>query len=70
MLRDYASSGFGYADYEGDGAYGLSVSSPARVCSILEPYRDLRLVYYAEHSWDEQDVVACARRNRLLPAPA
>jgi trans-aconitate methyltransferase len=67
MLRGYAESGFGYARYDGDLDYGLSVSSPTWVCGLIERFRDLRLVQYIEHGWDEQDLVACARRTRLLP---
>ena len=67
MLHSYATGGFGYTDYGDVGSYGLSVSSPAWLCGVLERFRDLRVVVYGEHSWDQQDFVACARRERMLP---
>lgn len=60
LLRDYRSSGFGYTDYESDRGYGISLSSPAWVCALLEEIEGLRLGLYLEQGWSEHhDVVAC-----------
>jgi SAM-dependent methyltransferase len=70
LLGDYDRTGFGYRDYppetlkaahiEGD--YGISLSSPAWVCSQLEKLAHVRLLTYTERLWDNhQDVVACVR---------
>lgn len=72
LIEDYDRDGFGYRDYppevlrhariEGD--YGISLTSPAWVCSQLEKWPDLRLLTYTERLWDDhQDVVACTRER-------
>lgn len=70
LLADYDRHGFGYRDYppavlrlakiEGD--YGISLSSPAWICTQVEKLPDLRLLCCAERFWDNhQDMVACLR---------
>jgi SAM-dependent methyltransferase len=56
-------SGFGYADYPGRNGYGISVSLPGWVGSVLAEHEELRLVLYLEKGWNShQDVVACMRQ--------
>jgi 2-polyprenyl-3-methyl-5-hydroxy-6-metoxy-1,4-benzoquinol methylase len=72
LLSQYEREGFGYQDYpdvvasyfaftESDG-YGLSLSTPAFVCSQLEAVPSLRLLAYTEQGADQHlDVVACLK---------
>ena len=58
MLAAYAADGFGYADYEGQAGYGVSVSSPAWVLRELHQWQGLRVVGLTERWWDDhQDVL-------------
>jgi SAM-dependent methyltransferase len=61
MIADYETYGFAYSDYyDAPREYGVSISSPAWVCSELEKLPNLRLVSYVEVGWHSyQDVVAC-----------
>jgi len=62
LLNDYEQKGFGYLDYPDSNDYGISLASPAWVCSQLEHLPSLRLLLYSEMPWDNhQDVVACVR---------
>lgn len=62
MLRSYAADGFGYADYEGQPGYGISVSSPAWVLRELHAWHQLRVVSLVEKWWDDhQDVLVVQR---------
>lgn len=54
--------GFGYAEYEPGAGYGVSLSSPQYVVSLLEAIPDIRLLGYHERAWDDhQDVVVFGR---------
>jgi SAM-dependent methyltransferase len=63
MTDDYHAYGFGYSDYyDAPREYGVSLSSPAWVCSQLAKLPGLRLVSFTEAAWDSsQDVIACAK---------
>ncbi len=64
VLRQYKRTGFAYADYEGASDYGISVTSPAFVMSLLAPLEDIRMLSYSEKSWDNHhDIVALQRRG-------
>ncbi|MBC6474156.1 MAG: hypothetical protein GDA48_16210 [Hormoscilla sp. GM102CHS1] len=46
LLNDYVRKGFGYLDYPDSNDYGISLASPAGVCSQLEHLPSLRLLLY------------------------
>ena len=55
----YVSSGYGYADYEGQSDYGISVCSTQWVIRIVQSMNSVRLVLLGERAWDDHhDVVA------------
>jgi hypothetical protein len=53
VLRSYASTGFGYSDYDARGApgYGVSFTAPAWIRGTLERVGGFREVYFAETCW-------------------
>ena len=60
LLADYARDGFAYQRYfestpEAD--YGLALTSPAWLMSVLQRYPDLIMRAYLEEAWGMQDVV-------------
>lgn len=64
MLRQYAHTGFAYANYEGASDYGISVTSPAFIMALIAPLEDIRMVNYSEKSWDNHhDIIALQRRD-------
>ena len=52
ITRRYAETGFGYEDYEGQGGYGVALTSPAWIRARIEEVGKLREVYFAERVWD------------------
>jgi SAM-dependent methyltransferase len=55
--RDYAQSGYGFADYAGERNWGVSLTSPEWVRARVRELGGLREVYFKEHGWDNhQDV--------------
>ena len=64
LVAGYDADGFGYEPYPNhEWDYGISLSSPAWVCSELERCQSLKLITYTEQGWDGfQDAVACVRR--------
>jgi hypothetical protein len=62
MLRDYESTGFGYADYRGSAGYGQSVARQSWVLERVERLPTVRLVTYVEEGWSVQDVFAFTHR--------
>jgi SAM-dependent methyltransferase len=60
IVRGFDETGFGYADWQGSGDYGTSISRPSWVCAQIEQRPGLRLIGYRETGWGRQDVVACA----------
>ena len=67
LLRDYAATGFGYADYDGESGYGISVSSPAWVLRELTAWHQLRVVGLTEKWWDDhQDVLVVQKMPATL----
>jgi SAM-dependent methyltransferase len=65
LLRDHGDRGFGFEPYlNSDGAYGISLSSPAWVCRELERHPELGLMLYMEGGWNgRQDGIACVRMS-------
>ncbi len=57
LTRAYEKSGYGYAGYEWDPSYGVSVISPDWIRHHLEGRAGLREIYHRERGWDShQDV--------------
>jgi len=62
LLDEYGRKGFGYIDYKTSSNYGISVSSPSFVLSMIEKMSDLRILSFIEKGWDDhQDVVCCVK---------
>lgn len=58
VLDAYGRDGFGYADYDWQPGYGVSVCSPAWVLRELHTWQGLRVVGLTERWWDDhQDVL-------------
>ena len=63
------AEGFGYVDYPGTPAYGISVSLPPWVLELIEEETALQVIDLREAAWDRhQDVVVCTRRTPKCPA--
>jgi SAM-dependent methyltransferase len=69
ILRDFAESGFGYADYPrrdrhdqpSSGRYGVTVVHPDRARTLVQA-AGLQVVHFISTGWDNhQDVFACRR---------
>jgi SAM-dependent methyltransferase len=59
---DYAKTGYGFEDYPGEKAYGVSLSSPDWIRARVHQLGDLREVYFKERGWDDhQDVFGFVR---------
>jgi SAM-dependent methyltransferase len=55
----YLASGYGYADYEGQSDYGISVFSPSWIVGLAAGTLRSRLVLLSERAWDNHhDVIA------------
>ena len=64
LLQNYKKNGFGYEDYPGQRNYGISISTPSFVLSLLEKRTDLKILVYNEKGWDNhQDVIVCQKEN-------
>jgi SAM-dependent methyltransferase len=79
ILRGYEETGFGYADYELPDDFreslelprnfGVSLASPAWVCSLVERRNGLQLLSFLEGRWGAQDVIACVRVPEVREDP-
>jgi SAM-dependent methyltransferase len=64
VLRSYASTGFGYSDYDArrTPGYGVSFTAPGWIRGTLEGVGGWREVYFAERRWDSHhDVYGVVR---------
>jgi SAM-dependent methyltransferase len=71
ILRSYADTGFGYADYSTPEeerralshptSYGISLAQPSWVCALFESRPGLQIITYMENRWGGQDVIGCIR---------
>jgi hypothetical protein len=59
-----AETGYGYADYEGQSGYGISVTKPSWIASTIESLSGIRLVTLAETAWDGHHDVFAVQRMR------
>jgi 2-polyprenyl-3-methyl-5-hydroxy-6-metoxy-1,4-benzoquinol methylase len=60
--RDYFDKGYGYADYEGQVGYGISVCSSSWMLNLFRETSGLRLVLLSETAWaNHHDIVAVQR---------
>lgn len=58
IRRDYFATGYGYADYELQQNYGISVCSPAWMSAFVSALPGARLVQLRQQAWDNHhDVV-------------
>jgi cyclopropane fatty-acyl-phospholipid synthase-like methyltransferase len=65
IIDQYQSTGFGYEDYDKgenheyiDHSYGVSLSSPEKIMSIVQKIHQVRIFSYIEAGWaDNQDVL-------------
>ncbi|MHB8644352.1 MAG: class I SAM-dependent methyltransferase [Thermomicrobiales bacterium] len=63
IQQEYERIGFGYADYEDQPGYGISIAKPSWVLSLVERFADISVVVFRERAWDDhQDIVACMKR--------
>ena len=59
VKHGYDETGYGYAEYDKQKGYGLSLSSPAWVAGLASRHSGRRLVMMSERAWDGvQDVFA------------
>lgn len=66
VMTDFENSGFGYHDYYSTPGYGVSLSKPSYVFTMLESLSDLRVVMYQEKGWDHHhDVIACYKDSKF-----
>jgi len=58
----YIKDGYGYANYEGQDGYGISVASPSWILDKIKKIPKTRLVTLSETAWDNHhDIVAFQR---------
>lgn len=64
IIEAYRREGFGFADYSGASAYGVSLTSPEWIRRAAAEIR-LKEVYFRAHGWDDhQDVYGFTLQNR------
>lgn len=71
IVAGYEETGFGFAEYPTSpeeravhslpASYGISLSHPARVCTVLADRPRLQLVTLMENRWGAQDVIGAIR---------
>ena len=71
ILHGYNESGYGYAPYasgEPVQDWGVSLSKPSAIVSIVEELPNVRLLSYNERGWaNNHDVLGVAKTDRLKP---
>ena len=64
LCASTVAEGFGYADYPATPDYGISVSHPGWIRTLIARETELQVLAIHESAWDQhQDVVVCARRE-------
>jgi SAM-dependent methyltransferase len=59
LVKDYAKTGFGYADYPLQQGYGISLSKSTWWIDLIESRPGMRLTCLSERAWDSHhDVIA------------
>ena len=62
LLQDFDHDGFGFVGYENGDNYGISLTSPSYVLSLLQKVSSLKLLLYLEKGWDSHhDVIGCIK---------
>jgi len=62
IVSGYSTGGYGYADYQGQVAYGISVCSPRWFAQLTESLDTVKLVLLSERAWDgHHDVIVLQR---------
>ena len=62
IKSDFHKVGYGYADYEGQSGYGISVVKLSWIAAAVESRTDVRLVMLTERAWaGHHDIVALQR---------
>jgi hypothetical protein len=55
----YETAGYGYSDYEGQKGYGISLTIPSWMASLVERLPSARMITFSERAWDDHhDVIA------------
>ncbi len=64
LLNEYETKDFGYVNYRNQENYGISLSSPSFVLSLLEKKSNVSILFYNEKGWyNHQDIIACIRES-------
>jgi len=67
IMQGYEQAGFGYADYNYDYyadevGYGISITKPSWIASMIERNEAIRLLFFKERAWlGHHDIVACVK---------
>lgn len=62
LIESVEQTGFGYINYKNINNYGISISLPSWVLSLIEDINGLRVVSLTERGWDKhQDVIVCIK---------
>jgi hypothetical protein len=64
ITAGYEATGYGYADYEQQDGYGISLTKLSWAAALIEKQQGARLVTLAEKVWDDHhDVLAVQKAN-------
>jgi hypothetical protein len=59
ITESYHKEGYGYADYEGQNGYGISITKLSWMATLIEQRVGVKLVLLSESAWDgHHDVFA------------
>ena len=59
IKSEFDETGYGYADYENETGYGISLTSLDWSARLIQSMENVRLVLLSERAWDDhQDVLA------------
>ena len=62
---DYDALGFGYADYEGQDGYGISLTKLSWAAELVEARPSIRLITLSEKVWDDHHDVLTVQKQPL-----